>query len=462
MPRRTNDGIKKRCTHKRKTWNDCACPWWFGFHHGGREYRYSLTKLAHARGEKAPVSKDDALGWRDRLRDEIRGGTFIDPDTLPPKPAESLTATPREVLSLRAFLVKYLERRDPPVPANDRGCLNRFAAFEIDGQALGASPLTAFTEDTIEAVFAALRKQGLAASTRNKYVQAVTAMFKWATRKGNLTRNPIAEAENIRRERHAKRARRLRPDVLDDEGKIQQDGEERRLLAVASPHLQGLVIGALETGMRRGELLALRWRDVDRPKREITVRAETTKTKTGRLLPVSARLAAVLDMAHTAIDARIRADMDRPIDEKRVAALIADSHVFGDDVGLPIASVKRARETAVLKAHGHTPEWTAGNKLATASRAALKLIDLHFHDLRHEAGSRLLEAGWPLHHVQHMLGHANVSQTSTYLNATTIGLHDSMRRFDGRIRTSFAHEDEALPATASTPAPTTDANVLVN
>jgi hypothetical protein len=45
--------------------------------------------------------------------------------------------------------------------------------------------------------------------------------------------------------------------------------------------------------------------------------------------------------------------------------------------------------------------------------------------------------------VQHMLGHVNVSQTSTYLNATTIGLHDGMRRFDGRIRTSFAQEDEA-------------------
>ena len=45
--------------------------------------------------------------------------------------------------------------------------------------------------------------------------------------------------------------------------------------------------------------------------------------------------------------------------------------------------------------------------------------------------------------VQHMLGHVNVSQTSTYLNAATIGLHDGMRRFDGRIRTSFAQEDEA-------------------
>ncbi|MBE3133295.1 MAG: tyrosine-type recombinase/integrase, partial [Acidobacteria bacterium] len=41
------------------------------------------------------------------------------------------------------------------------------------------------------------------------------------------------------------------------------------------------------------------------------------------------------------------------------------------------------------------------------ARAAYRQIDLHFHDLRHEAGSRLLESGWPLHYVQHMLGHLN-------------------------------------------------------
>jgi hypothetical protein len=61
-----------------------------------------------------------------------------------------------------------------------------------------------------------------------------------------------------------------------------------------------------------------------------------------------------------------------------------------------------------------------------------------------------------------MLGHANVSQTSTCLNATAIGLHDSMRRFDGRIRTPFAQKDDAPLAATTTPALTTEANVLVN
>lgn len=58
------------------------------------------------------------------------------------------------------------------------------------------------------------------------------------------------------------------------------------------------------------------------------------------------------------------------------------------------------------------------------------LVDLHFHDLRHEAGCRWLELGWPLHHVQEMLGHANLSQASTYLHASEMGLQQSMRRFD--------------------------------
>jgi len=69
-------------------------------------------------------------------------------------------------------------------------------------------------------------------------------------------------------------------------------------------------------------------------------------------------------------------------------------------------------------------------KLSPESRAALRMIDLPFHDLRHEAGSRWLEAAWPIHHVKEMLGHANISQTDTYLNVGRMGLHESMKRFD--------------------------------
>jgi integrase len=112
--------------------------------------------------------------------------------------------------------------------------------------------------------------------------------------------------------------------------------------------------------------------------------------------------------------------------------------VFGE-LGLQIENIKRAWETAVLKAHGHTPEWKAGS-LTPSSRAQLRSIDLHFHDLRHEAGSRWLEAGWPLHKVRDMLGHATIDQTDTYLNASRIGLQEEMKRFDGTRCNPVANE----------------------
>jgi integrase len=60
----------------------------------------------------------------------------------------------------------------------------------------------------------------------------------------------------------------------------------------------------------------------------------------------------------------------------------------------------------------------------------LEAIDLHFHDLRREAGSRWLEGGVPLHTVRDWLGHTSIAQTSTYLASTMATAHDAMARFD--------------------------------
>ena len=98
-------------------------------------------------------------------------------------------------------------------------------------------------------------------------------------------------------------------------------------------------------------------------------------------------------------------------------------------MGEQVDNVKRSWETCVLKVYGHEPVWRKTG-LAPESRAALKAIDLHFHDLRHEGASRLLESGWPLHHVQEMLGHSSLDQTSTYLNVQRGGLRESMQKTD--------------------------------
>jgi integrase len=94
--------------------------------------------------------------------------------------------------------------------------------------------------------------------------------------------------------------------------------------------------------------------------------------------------------------------------------------------------MSRAWRTAVLKAHGHTPVYTTTANLTAESRAALKAINLHFHDLRREAGSRWMDGGVPIATIQRWLGHSNVSQTSTYLAGTQTSEHDAMARFEAQ------------------------------
>jgi integrase len=86
----------------------------------------------------------------------------------------------------------------------------------------------------------------------------------------------------------------------------------------------------------------------------------------------------------------------------------------------------------VLKAHGIKPERTRG-RLSAACREKLDEIDLNFHDLRHEAGSRKLEAGWPLYAISKWLGHSKIDTTSKYLNAEDKLLHELNERVALRI-----------------------------
>ena len=206
------------------------------------------------------------------------------------------------------------------------------------------------------------------------------------------------------------------------------DGEGAALLAARRPSLRAVVECALETGMRRGEILGLRWWQINgmqidgttitwaqRP--TLTLAAANTKTRRARQIPISSRLRSLLDLRRF---------------DPAGQPLPADTFVFGNEIGQRVQNIKRAWYRAVLKAHGHTPTYTTGANLTPASRAALAVIDLHFHDLRREAGSRWLEGGVPLHTVKDWLGHTNIAQTSTYLAGTMQTQHDAMRRFEER------------------------------
>ena len=86
-------------------------------------------------------------------------------------------------------------------------------------------------------------------------------------------------------------------------------------------------------------------------------------------------------------------------------------------------------------------------QLTLELRAIYGKIDLHLHDLRHEAASRWLEAGVPLHHVRALLGHSNIATTDTYLNAIGVELQKSIRHYDEArtICKEFASEPPSEP-----------------
>ena len=420
---RHRNGVKKRCRCGPRAWPKCAHEWQLDYKpRGGVRYRFSLD----AELGRHIDSKTEAEKLATDIRAAINAGTFERAAERRAREqreaAERLQHAPAaaDLVTLETFAAIYVERVSQVRNRNkdwkaDRYAFAQVAAFTLtDGSRLGDKPLGAITEDDLEAVLTDLRTKGRAASTRNHYVQLLKASCRWAVRKGYLTHSPISEASDLKRTKIAKRNRRLAPDRFDDEGRLVYAGEERTLLAVAGPRLQNLIIGALETCARRGELLNLRWCDVNLAGRKLTIRAETAKDDESRTIPISARLASVLEMA------RVNpANKEYPV----------DAYPFGE-LGQKVTTVTRAWETAVLKAHGHEPAWDRPGVLSAASRAALEAIDLHFHDLRHEGASRLLERGWPLHHVQYMLGHASIEQTSTYLNVEAHGLQETMQRFD--------------------------------
>jgi hypothetical protein len=119
---------------------------------------------------------------------------------------------------------------------------------------------------------------------------------------------------------------------------------------------------------------------------EITLRAEMTKTRTGRVLPIRGRLAAVLEIAHTQLDNVLSTGPAARLTADERAAMLAHCYVL---------ATKRERKVGASNEHGRRRL----SRLTTTSqrgppitdwprshRPLVRSIDLHFH----EPGSRLL------------------------------------------------------------------------
>lgn len=402
----------------------CRHPWWFSFKPRGADqqrFRKSLDVVLERHVDSKTTAEDEA----ERLR---RG---IVENTLPARTRELLGLSPATVpilatLTIAQLLETYRQRHLDRTATSGRrayeiGAIVRSILPRPDGTtaAIGAWLLTDVTADTLEQLrelrtAAGLHKRekgsnrvgGIVAA--NRALRMLRAAFNWAIRMGYVERSPFKRGTEttIKLTTELSRSRRLQP------------GEEERLLATcASPrrktdgrhanraHLRAVVEAALETGCRRGELLSLQWQQVQfEPRAEIWLPAGKTKTGKARRVPVSSRLKTLLEMRRDALRAVLELQDDEP--------LAGSLYVFGNEIGQRVGAIKTAWRMACDRARIH---------------------DLHFHDLRREAGSRWMEAGVPLATIQRWLGHTNIAQTSTYLSTTTAGEHEAMRRFEERI-----------------------------
>jgi integrase len=203
----------------------------------------------------------------------------------------------------------------------------------------------------------------------NRELEVLRAILNFAKREGYVSRSPFELGEPlISKADETKRERVL---SFDEEARLLAaiDAEPRRA------HLRPIVIAALDTACRRGELLKLEWRDVDLPGGLIIVRAINAKTAKTRIVPITPRLAFELEKLLAANPAAKPTDC-----------------VFGG-----IADVKKA--------------------FVSACRAA-KITGVRLHDLRHTAITRMIRAGVPMPEAMRISGHDQITTFLRYLNPT--------------------------------------------
>jgi len=177
-----------------------------------------------------------------------------------------------------------------------------------------------------------------------------------------------------------------------------QDGELARVAAASGSALLPSVIWlAVETAMRRGEIITLRWEHVDLKRRVAHLPA--TKNGSARDVPLSSRAVAVLEaMKDTRNNAESkRVDGQNAVDPDRVFEIRSDA-------------VTRAFERAVKRAR---KLYLDECKEACRRPDAKFLTDLRFHDLRHEATSRLASI-FPMHELTKITGHKDPRMLMRY------------------------------------------------
>ena len=223
--------------------------------------------------------------------------------------------------------------------------------------------------------YRSMRLKKIKPITTNRELALLKGMFTKAIDYGYVMANPVKKVKMI-------------PEGDCARERILTQEEEKRLMAEAAPHFKPFLVVALNTGMRRGEILKLAWAQVDFRNRLVHV--IKTKRNKNRVIPMNNV------MYKTLQELRAEANgSEKVYQSKHVQS------VFGT-----------ARKNADLDG-------------------------LRLHDLRHTFATRLIQSGVDVFTVQKLLGHSTITMTMRYVHSFESQMRDAVAQLDKKFAQSL-------------------------
>ena len=276
---------------------------------------------------------------------------------------------------------------------------------------IGRVPLTKLTPQDVQRMLQAIAAAGAAASSVARARAVLRNALGQAVRWGLVPRNVAALTD-------APNDERKRPKVLTPQ-------EARRLLdAVRGERFEALYHIALTLGLRQGELLGLRWHDVDLAAGTIRIE-QTVKMVRGKLIiqaPKTHRSRRTLPLPPTLIDQLHQHRMRQRVEQAQAGDRWQDHDlVFASMVGTPTSPRNLLRSFWRILERAELPH-------------------MRFHDLRHACATLLAAQGVPPRVAMEILGHAHISTT---MNIYTHVLDDSTKHAIVGMDALFGMKDES-------------------
>jgi integrase len=283
--------------------------------------------------------------------------------------------------------------------------------------------------EDVEKFMAKKLESGLSAKTVRNYVGVLHSIFDYAVKKKWASTNPCAEVEEKPKSDPHGDIRFL--DEVDLEALLRAEGDETR---------RTMYLTAAMTGLRQGELLALRWRDIDWTAARVRVRRNYVRGEYGtpksrrstRSVPLADRVAGELDLLHRA--SAFQGDED----------LVFAHPVLGHPLDRS-KLLKRFKAAVKLADAGQFEEVVKKGKDGK-NKTELRPLT-RFHDLRHTFGTRMAAAGVPMRTLQEWMGHRDLKTTLIYADYAP-SVHEAAwvnRAFDGDAEDVEAPDAEPSP-----------------